>query len=415
MPILAATEGGVAHVGTAGASRIEQAGKTRFARVEALRAICCLGVITAHVWGYSQGWDAQLTYGEYWRRAMMVVGQVGVPIFFAASGYLLYLPFARRDFAGGGRVDVRTYLLNRARRIFPLYYVALVLVLLFWENGGSFTQWWRFLIFAQNFSVETEGTVNGALWSLVVDLYFYFLLPVIALGLARLARGRLRVAVGVLIGCLLLSWGCWHWGTTHLDAARRLWQHNLPASFCFLAAGMLLALLRVHMSRSARDWTRGPLGNPDLWILAALPTVAIAVDRLNLQYLNAISAFLILGATALPLGQGRMIRILDWRPLAVVGVMTFSMYIWQGPVIHGLVDDEWVPGGFLGLCVVALPIILAAGTVSYRLVERPFLSQRRTWSADTAARGAPPPAPDRDVLAPAGGTAPVAAPATSSS
>ena len=356
-------------------------------------------MIAAHVWGTSHLWDFEATYGEFWRRGMMGVGQAGVPIFFAASGYLLYLPFAKRDFGGGGRVDVRQYALNRTRRIFPLYYVSIVIVLLFSAGGGTFEQWWRFLLFAENFSVATEGTVNGPLWTLVVDLHFYVLLPLIALGIAWVARGRLAMAVGLLVASVLLSWGAWEINPL-ADNAERLWQHNLVTSFCFIATGMLLALFRVHMQKSPRDWTRGAVGNPDVWLLAALPVIVFCVYRLDLHYLNAIAGFLVLGAAALPLGQGRLVRLLDWRPLAILGVMTFSLYIWHVPLIDLFYED--VPSGFIPLLAVTLPIVIVVGAISYFIIEKPFLSQRRTWSPDTAAKS-PDTAPAQEGKAPAAG------------
>ena len=60
------------------------------------------------------------------------------------------------------------------------------------EGGGTRGQWWRFLGLAETFSVSTVGTVDGVLWSVIVELHFYALLPLIALGLARVARGSLR-------------------------------------------------------------------------------------------------------------------------------------------------------------------------------------------------------------------------------
>ena len=372
-----------------GEQRIEQAGQARFARIEALRAICCFGVVLAHVWGYSHGWAYEETYGTFWRRAWFAIGIVGVPTFFAASGYLLYLPFARRDFGGGGAADVRQYLLNRARRIFPLYYVSLAIVLIFWTDGGTFEQWWKFALFLQNFSTETEGSVNGVLWSLVVDLHFYFLLPILAWGLARLARGRLRTAVQILLIASIISAVSYYVGTVTLTGMNvRLWQHNLPASFGFLGAGMLLALLRVRMQQRPVPMMAGWFGHSDVWLLAAVPIVGLTIASFKLHPLNAVAAFLILGAVALPLQPGRLVRLFDWRPLAVIGVATFSIYIWQGPVIRGFEGDAWFPTSFVGQMLIVWPVAVAVGMLSYQLIEKPFLARRRTWSPSEVAKNA---------------------------
>ena len=368
-------------------ARIEQAGQSRFARVEALRAVGALGVLAAHIWGYSQGWQPPLVYGSFLRRAMMSVGQVGVPVFFAASGYLLYLPFARRDFGvKGGAVNVRQYAINRARRIFPLYYVALVVTLLVWNGGGTLDQWWRFVFFWENFTTHTEGSVIGPAWTLVIDLQFYILLPILAVGLARLARGRISVATGALLATGIASVWAWRYSGHFHGPYVRLWQHNFPACWCFLVPGMLLALLRVHIDRGERDWKSGVLGNPDLWVLAALPFAAFATYRLDWQPVNTVSAFLILSATALPLRPGRLMRALDWRPLALLGAATYSIYIWQVQIMDSMYHHGWLPGSYVGMMAVVVPICVAVGIVSYIVIERPFLTRRRTWSPDEVAK-----------------------------
>jgi peptidoglycan/LPS O-acetylase OafA/YrhL len=65
-------------------------------------------------------------------------------------------------------------------------------------------------------------------------------------------------------------------------------------------------------------------------------------------------------------------RALDWRPLALVGVASYSLYLWHLPIVEAL-----TPGAVL----VSVPLSLLAALVSYRLVEAPFLRLRRRWSS----------------------------------
>lgn len=103
---------------------VHQAGEVRSARVESLRAVAAVAVLVAHVFGVAHAYGATV-YRGYWHR-LLLGGGFGVYLFFTLSGYLLYLPFARRDFGAGTEVRLGRYLRNRALRIFPLYYLVLV-------------------------------------------------------------------------------------------------------------------------------------------------------------------------------------------------------------------------------------------------------------------------------------------------
>jgi peptidoglycan/LPS O-acetylase OafA/YrhL len=160
---------------TRDASTINQAGENRQATVESLRALAALAVLEAHVFGVSRHYGAG-AYATYFDR-LLLAGGFGVYLFFALTGYLLYRPFARRDFASGSDVRLGQYATNRALRILPLYYFVLVVYLLTIDHGGSATTWWRSLLLLENFFPVTLAHVDGVMWSLVVEVQFYILLP----------------------------------------------------------------------------------------------------------------------------------------------------------------------------------------------------------------------------------------------
>ena len=205
---------------------ITQAGERRSAAIESLRALAALGVLEGHVFGSAVGYGAA-AYATVTDR-MLLGGGMGVFLFFALSGYLLYRPFARRDFAGGSPVRLRRYAANRAVRILPLYYVVLVVTVVVFDHGGTWSTWWRSTLFLENFFPSTLGHIDGVMWSLVVELQFYVLLPLLAAGLRRAAGGRLGrgiAAVVVLAGAAavvrLVT------VTTASDPSAR-WQYSLP-------------------------------------------------------------------------------------------------------------------------------------------------------------------------------------------
>jgi peptidoglycan/LPS O-acetylase OafA/YrhL len=383
---------------------ISQAGERRSARVESLRALAALAVLWSHVLGFTLALHpalptaADLSVPE---RALYG-GGFGVFFFFALSGYLLFWPFAKRDYGGGDTIDLGRYAINRALRILPLYYAVVIVVLIFNEQGSLLGVWARFATLTENFFPYTAGEVIGPAWSLVVELHFYLLLPVLALAVARLARGAAARAAAVLLALGVVSLLLRIDRVLLADQVDPLWRFNIPATFLFFVPGMLLALVRLSWEQRRPSWLRGPLERADLWILASLPFWALVVFyRYDLDPALCVASFLMIGACVLPLRPGPLVNALEWRPLAILGIASYSLYLWHVPVLEVVVDVLETPG-FLELAVVGVPAAIAVALVSFRAIEAPFLRLRRQWARSSARQERPTAAP---APAAGGGTA----------
>lgn len=383
---VAAVEGGV----------VAQAGELRSARLESVRALAALGVLVGHDFASYHGFGPATTHG-FFNRALYG-GGVGVFLFFALTGYLLYWPFARRDFLAGAAVNIRTYSLNRVLRIVPLYVVVVVATLAIVKDGGHAEWWWRFLTLSENFSPDTAGQVIGALWSVVVEIHFYILLPLLALALARLSRGRPAVAGGLLAALGAVSLVLWLWKVdrphialgpfAHAAPNDPLWRYNLPATFFYFVGGMMLALVRVHIERHGRPRVLdGPLGRASAWFAAAVALLLLDFQDLHWNPVMTVVGFLVVGACVLPLRPSPLHAVLSWRPLALVGVISYSIYAWQGPIIEELYGTS-LPKGVVFVAV--LVGVIGFSALSYRVVEAPFLRLRRRWADTSPAAPAPP-------------------------
>jgi peptidoglycan/LPS O-acetylase OafA/YrhL len=332
-------------------------------RIESVRALAALAVVACHAYAVVNGF----IFMTFTQRLILGGGLYGVDVFFCLSAYLLYLPFARRDFAGGPRILLGGYAANRLLRLVPLYYVALVVLAV--VNHETLHTVLRVGTFTQNFSEPLVAkAVNGPMWSLVVELHFYVLLPVLAWGLHRLSRGRPGTAAALIVGLGLVSWIVSEAGLEPHD----VWTYNLPTTFHFFVPGLLLALAR------ATD-TNLP-GRADAWLLASVPLWLLITHDYDLAPLAAVASFLVVGAAALPLADGPLVRVLDLRWLAALGTASYSLYVWHLPILEWLPRPTTLGGrGFLTMLAVALPICLVVAAVSYRLVERPFLTRRKRW------------------------------------
>jgi peptidoglycan/LPS O-acetylase OafA/YrhL len=387
---------GAAAAEAAPSTLIEQAGQLRFTSVESLRAVGALGVVMTHVWGATEG----EFYESFTHRLASGVG-FGALFFFALTGCLLYLPFAKRDFGGGREIGLRQYGINRALRIFPLYYACLVIVVLFVKEDVSFEVALRWALFLENFYPEGILDVNGVFWTVVIELHFYLLLPLIAWGIARLARSSIRRAALVLIGLGTASY------LIHLkyvvlpDQSNRDVYFSLPAWFFLVAAGMLVSLLVVHWrEHGPPSWVRGPLASSDVWIFSAVPLWFLVIVDYDFDLLLAPASFLVLAGCLLPLeGRRVAIRILEWRWIAVLGLSAYSIYVWHVPLIDVLTADltNSLTDSYFLLLAITMPLICVVSLISYRLVEEPALRLRRRWLGPAGPRRPEPPAQPREV------------------
>jgi peptidoglycan/LPS O-acetylase OafA/YrhL len=355
---------------------VVQAGEVRSARIESLRALAALAVLMGHVYGYAHAWDPNYIYGT-WIHRVILGGGSAVFVFFALSGYLLFWPFAKRYFAHGQAVDLRRYALNRVLRILPLYYFSVVVVLLVQEHGGTGGQWWRFLLLAENFSTPTLGHVNGSLWSVIVEIHFYALLPLFALALAWVSRRRRLWAIVILLVIAAVDLRFRHWAVARDWHTAQLLRFSILTTFLFFVPGMLVAMLRLSWSEGPPRWLAGPLASPAVWFLAAAPFWALHFHRYS-EWPAAVGSFLIVGACVLPLREARSVRALEWRPLAALGVASYSIYVWHFPIVHALSDaTHW---GFVPLLALCVSVSSIVALVSYALIEAPFLRLRRRWA-----------------------------------
>ncbi len=201
---------------------------------------------------------------------------------------------------------------------------------------------------AENFSEQTVGTVDGALWSLVVEVHFYVLLPFLALAIARIAGRSITRATVILIGTGTASTAVWLW---RVRLARRTSPTvaaqpagDLPVLRARDAVGAPATRVGAAATESAERRVRLVTPLAGVWrrALAREPLHdASALDTTRLVHGDR-------GLRAPAAGEsGR--RLLDWSPLAAVGVVSYSLYVWHSRVLHHLSQWDPFPDGSVGL------------------------------------------------------------------
>lgn len=354
---------------------------TRVPALDGLRAIAILLVIPHNVGNFGVSHD--------WTRLTAVLahaGWIGVQLFFVLSGYLI----TRGLMQSLGRADYyRSFFRRRVLRIFPLYFLTLILFLVVLpvivqfpsDVLATYRNQWPLWCFLNNWTQSSVGSVYWFphYWSLAVEEQFYFVWPFVIAAAGE--RRMLGVALGIVIVAVLARALAMVVGMP--GGVEYLW------TICRMDALALGAALAVLLrSTAACDWMRARA----LWILTAgaaillltgLATRGFAVESvlLRLAGFTAISlGFVSLVAVAVVGGDARVVRQFEtllstrcWRSVAQV---SFAMYLFHVPIAR--VMDPWLspvlrPLGTAApvmFCLIVAAVSYCAGWISYQLLER---------------------------------------------
>ncbi|WP_442012331.1 acyltransferase family protein [Mycobacterium sp. 2YAF39] len=349
--------------------------------VEGMRACAAVGVVVTHV-AFQTGHTGGVT-GRFFGRF-----DLAVAVFFALSGFLLWRGHAAA--ARGMRPIPPTghYLRSRIVRIMPGYIVAVVVILsLLPEAKADLTVWLANLTLTQIYVPLTLTAGLTQMWSLSVEVAFYFALPLLAL-LARRLPVRARIPVIAATAMASLAWGLIPFsapfGVNPLN-----WP---PAFFSWFAAGMLLAELTVMpvgwAHRLARRRVPMALVAIAAFVVAASPlagpegltpgTVSQFVVKIAM---GAVLAAALIAPLVLDRPDTRH-RLLGSATMVTLGRWSYGLFVWHLAALAMVfpVIGEFAFNGHMPI-VLLLTVVFgfAIAAVSYALVESPCRNALRRW------------------------------------
>ena len=310
----------------------------RVASLTGIRAVAALLVMATHA-AYTTGKYTHGYIGLVYSRM-----EIGVPIFFVLSGFLLFGPWVKATATGGQAPSVRRYAWPRVRRIMPAYIVTVLIAYLVYHfrtagpnPGHTWMGLFRNLTLTQPytdnylFSYLHQGLTQ--MWSLAVEVAFYVVLPLLAyLLLVVLCRRRWRPGL-LLIGlaCLAALTPAWlvvvH-TTDFLPDGAKLW---LPTYLAWFIGGMMLAALQA-MGVRAYALACIPLAVACYLIvstpIAGAPTTSPAELREALAKAGFYAVIATLAVAPLALGDsGLYARFLSSRPMVFLGEISYEIFL----------------------------------------------------------------------------------------
>lgn len=370
----------------------------RVPALDGLRGFAALWVVAFHVYLCT----APTNRLGYAVELFMDRGWIGVQIFFVLSGYLItgiLLDTANRpDYLPG-------FLFRRALRIFPVYYLTLVVFLVLLPalglepislreslrgaaSHGSYARLgeWPLWLYFSNWVTPLGWPDHGLphLWSLAVEEQFYLVWPFVCL---------LRDPRKVLWACLAVAFGCLLYRVVdgHALGQARMYLWTTCRADALGMGGAVAALQRmpdaqVFFRRIARH---GLLLGGALLVVLALITKAMAPGAFVTQVwgpsLDSLAFALVIASMLREEPAHGLCRLLSTRPMRAVGTYSYAIYLFHKPIHDnvGLPLLQWLhvdlARSTLGSLAYTIALMLAVfllAALSFHFFESPLLRLR---------------------------------------
>lgn len=337
--------------------------------VQGLRGVAVLLVVGQHVIGVPAG------------------GFVGVDVFFVISGYVITRSLLV-EWRTTGRIDLVSFLTNRARRLLPSAVLVLACtsagaVFLFSEPragsiwldalaGATSAANWHFLRAGTGYFGSDAPSPLLHFWSLSVEEQFYVVFPVLLIGCLVLARRthRHRLVVLVAAAAVAVSMTIAAFESAarpeaaYFTTESRAWEFGVGALSALLAqrlAGLGTTSRRVLGTTGAAGIALSAIGSDG----GAFPFPGALLP------VFAAAAILAAGEGA---GDTWSTLVLRRAPLVVVGDFSYVIYLWHLPILT--FGDAFLPGRGAVKVATVLVVTGVVAWLTHHFVEEPLRRRR---------------------------------------
>jgi peptidoglycan/LPS O-acetylase OafA/YrhL len=383
--------------------------RVRLLGLEGLRAFAALAIVVYHAGRWSQA-------GDGWTAAFLRNLDLGVPVFFVVSGFVLYRPFAECIYADDPLPAARAFLRRRVFRIYPAYWIAYAATVV-WVLP-SVPPFHSLLANLSLTELYFPSTLSGAMdlsWTLVIEMSFYLFLPVFAIALHALGKriGFWQSQLGALgllvVGGTALQMNSWRGFPIEYLAFKhpQVWD-VLPPWLGLFGAGMSLAVLSVVVGAAPTPprWFRAIVRLDWLClVLAATTYLALTtavwfasrtpfLGSTNIAWVRvfsslAIGTLLVLAASNASQPGRRWGAAFTNTPIVALGTISYGIYLWHNLILYKLASGWFTEPGTTSLVLlvsVGLALTIPIALASYRFVEEPMMRRSRRSARQAAAR-----------------------------
>jgi peptidoglycan/LPS O-acetylase OafA/YrhL len=295
---------------------------------------------------------------------------VAVDSFFIISGFLIFMSYESSN-------SLSIYFQKRLRRILPAYIAVIIIcsVLLYLISSKSFSQYFNleffkyilFNVLTLNFLQPTLPgvfvdhhipAVNGALWTIKIELMFYCCVPIIFFIMSKINRvfTFFSIYLSSVIYSVLLTY---IYAKTGHELYDRL-ERQLPGQLCFFVSGGFLYMYYSKIMKYN-------------FILLFISILIVVIHKyyfnLYLLYPFTLAFIVIYFANIFPcLGK-----------FGKFGDFSFGIYIWHFPVLQTLIKYELFSNKLFGFTLF-ITVTFLASLISWNLIEKKFLYTKQKIS-----------------------------------
>ena len=316
----------------------------RIPSLDGWRGIAILLVLVDHLNDYSAK-QIQRLFG---------LGQHGVLIFFVLSGYLITSKLVQER-ERTGRINLRAFYLRRFFRLMPAAWIYLFVgSALFHLMPGIETL--SALMFWRNYETSASSAFGIHFWSLSIEEQYYLVWPAILI----LLGGRRACWIAIVGACSVGTWRSTH----PADLTSQMFVYSLATQY--RADGLLLGCAAALIPRR---WSIKAFDHR--WMFAvSIFGIALCIPIYHVYGPigeSALVAFAIWSTVNYLDRFPRIGRVLESRVLVQIGIMSYSLYVWQQMAFAMLPEANAIQSLFK---VVALAAI---ASISYYAIERPMI------------------------------------------
>lgn len=335
---------------------------SRLGSLDALRGLAALGVVLFHYLPYYNE-----LYGHGfaiwpWLDHSLSFGRYGVHLFFILSGFVIFMTLERTANAGW-------FGAARAVRLLPALWAGIVLTFITVHWLGPQDRAVSLGTALANTTLMHEylglKPVDGAYWSLVIEVTFYGWMALLFYTLRDWSK--LRIA---LWGWMLVSYAGVIWWQQIPEQLDLLVKELMFVKYAPLFMGGMLIYRIYHYGRPAA-------------VDAAL--LALAVCHGIVTYKFPYSLFVLGCFAVFSLAVAGRLNWLANKPMLWLGSLSYSLYLVHQNIGYGLIDLSYSVGlpGWLGVCLALGSVMVLASLIHYR-IEKPAQKRFRAWRSQAS-------------------------------
>ena len=296
---------------------------------------------------------------------------IAVKSFFIVSGFLIFMSYENSE-------NIPSYFSKRIRRVYPAYFVVIISCVLIGACFSSFSwsDYWSlatlkylisnltFLNFLHPtlpgmFANNPNETVNGALWTLKIEVMFYLAVPMIVFCFNRF--GRLSTMIGLFLFSIYYSLFLLRLNTIHHATYLVELQRQLPGQLTFFMVGAAGYYYSEFFKKYSGYFLF--LALLSFALKAYLPWLFFEPITLGILVIYLALVFPYLGR------------------FGKHGDFSYGIYILHFPILQLFISNHFFEGSPITFLISAGLTVLFCSILLWRFVEKPFLKKNSHYAA----------------------------------